>query len=194
VERDKEEDGLARLRWEKTREREAEGGACLTIKTGAELPIGPTYRFSCLHMTEGELVALLVSAQVMDQYRGTPFEADLRKALSKISGSLPDKIEGKTSEISLEQAHTLFAALVTSNINGLRDQAIPAMPKYTLCRAGAVPKLRLGDFQRDGQQYVLRFHEKGSKGVGFGQEVHNSFGPVGATCVVAARVVRGRLK
>jgi hypothetical protein len=45
VERDKEEDGLAHLIWEKTREREAGGGACLTIKTGAELPIGPSFRF-----------------------------------------------------------------------------------------------------------------------------------------------------
>ena len=60
----------------------------------------PSYRFSCLHMTEGELVALLVSAQVMDQYRGTPFEADLRKALAKISGSLPDKIEVAFDELS----------------------------------------------------------------------------------------------
>ncbi len=42
---------------------------------------------------EGELVALLISAQVMDQYRGTPFEQDLRKALDKISKSLPDTIE-----------------------------------------------------------------------------------------------------
>jgi integrase/recombinase XerD len=30
-------------------------------------------------------------------------------------------------------------------------------------RAGAVAKLRLGDFQHDGEQYVLRFQEKGGK-------------------------------
>lgn len=34
---------------------------------------------------------------------------------------------------------------------------------YTVCRAGAVAKLRLGDFQHDGTQYVLRFSEKGDK-------------------------------
>ncbi len=44
-------------------------------------------------VTEGELVALLVAAQVMDQYRGTPFEQDLRKALAKISEILLDMIE-----------------------------------------------------------------------------------------------------
>jgi integrase/recombinase XerD len=34
---------------------------------------------------------------------------------------------------------------------------------YTACRAGAVAKLRLQDFQDDGTQYVLRFAEKGGK-------------------------------
>jgi integrase/recombinase XerD len=34
---------------------------------------------------------------------------------------------------------------------------------YTACRAGAVAKLRLQDFQHDGTQYVLRFQEKGGK-------------------------------
>src|SRR5208337_5590084 len=53
----------------------------------------PSYRFPYFETTEGELVALLISAQVMDQYRGTPFEQDLRKALAKISKSLPDSIE-----------------------------------------------------------------------------------------------------
>jgi site-specific recombinase XerD len=46
---------------------------------------------------------------------------------------------------------------------GLRDRAILATLAYTTCRAGAVAKLRLGDFQDDGQQDVLRFQEKGGK-------------------------------
>ena len=46
---------------------------------------------------------------------------------------------------------------------GLRDRAILATLAYTACRAGAVAKLRLGDFQHDGTQYVLRFQEKGGK-------------------------------
>jgi integrase/recombinase XerD len=43
------------------------------------------------------------------------------------------------------------------------DRAIIATPAYTVCRAGAVAKLRLGDFQDEGQQYVLRLQEKGGK-------------------------------
>ena len=46
---------------------------------------------------------------------------------------------------------------------GLRDRAILATLRFTACRAGAVAKLRLGDFQHDGSQYVLRFQEKGGK-------------------------------
>jgi integrase/recombinase XerD len=37
------------------------------------------------------------------------------------------------------------------------------MLAYTACRAGAVAKLRLQDFQHDGTQYVLRLEEKGGK-------------------------------
>jgi len=53
----------------------------------------PSYRLGYFPTTEGELVALLVAAQVMDQYRETPFEQDLRKALAKISEILPATIE-----------------------------------------------------------------------------------------------------
>ena len=86
-------------------------------------------------------------------------------------------IEGKTPEITLEQARTLLASIrvakKTTNdegqevetplLVGLRDRAILATLKFTACRAGAVAKLRLGDFQHDGAQYVLRFQEKGGK-------------------------------
>jgi len=41
--------------------------------------------------------------------------------------------------------------------------AILATMRFTACRAGAVAKLRLGDFQEAGPQYVLRFQEKGGK-------------------------------
>ena len=72
-------------------------------------------------------------------------------------------IEGKTPEITIEQARTLLASVDTGHVVGLRDRAILATLAYTACRAGAVAKLRLGDFQHDGQQYVLRFQEKGGK-------------------------------
>jgi hypothetical protein len=40
VERNKEGDGFARLRWEETKEGDTVGGARLTLEIGAEFPIG----------------------------------------------------------------------------------------------------------------------------------------------------------
>jgi integrase/recombinase XerD len=80
-----------------------------------------------------------------------------------VKGVKEQVIEGKTPEITVEQARTLLRSVVTSHVVGLRDRAILATLAYTACRAGAVAKLRLGDFQHDGHQYVLRFQEKGGK-------------------------------
>ena len=82
---------------------------------------------------------------------------------SSVRGVKDQVIEGKTPEITIEHARTLLASVDTGHVVGLRDQAILATLAYTACRAGAVAKLRLQDFQHDGQQYVLRFQEKGGK-------------------------------
>jgi integrase/recombinase XerD len=82
---------------------------------------------------------------------------------SSVRGVKDQVIEGKTPEITVENARTLLASIDTSHVVGLRDRAILGTLAYTACRGGAVAKLRLGDFQDDGQQYVLRFQEKGGK-------------------------------
>ena len=74
---------------------------------------------------------------------------------ASVRGVKEQVIEGKTPEITVEQARTLLAARSDnqghrSRCVGLRDRAILATLAYTACRAGAVAKLRLGDFQRDG--------------------------------------------
>lgn len=71
--------------------------------------------------------------------------------------------EGKTPEISKEQARTLLASINTSRPVGLRDKALIAVLIYTAARAGAVARLSLKDFASDGTQYSLRFVEKGGK-------------------------------
>jgi integrase/recombinase XerD len=82
---------------------------------------------------------------------------------ASVKGVKEQVIEGKTPEITVEQARTLLRSVDTGHVVGLRDRAILATLAYTACRAGAVAKLRLGDFQHDGTQYVLRFQEKGGK-------------------------------
>jgi integrase/recombinase XerD len=81
---------------------------------------------------------------------------------ASVRGVKDQVIEGKTPEITIEPARKLLAA-ETNDMVGLRDRAILGTLAYTACRGGAVAKLRLGDFQHDGQQYVLRFQEKGGK-------------------------------
>ena len=96
---------------------------------------------------------------------------------SSVKGVKEQVVEGKTPEITIDQARTLLNSIrltytvkvkgkepqEVANVIGLRDRAILATLAYTACRAGAVAKLRLGDFQDDGTQYVLRFQEKGGK-------------------------------
>src|SRR3954451_5580688 len=82
---------------------------------------------------------------------------------ASVRGVKDQVIEGKTPEITIEQARTLLASIDTGHVVGLRDRAILATLAYTICRAGAVAKLRLQDVQSEGQQYTLRFHEKGGK-------------------------------
>jgi integrase/recombinase XerD len=96
---------------------------------------------------------------------------------ASVSGVKETVVEGKTPEITIDQARKLIASVGTMyavkakgqeaqevvSVVGLRDRAILAMLAYTACRAGAIAKLRLQDFQHDGEQHVLRFQEKGGK-------------------------------
>jgi integrase/recombinase XerD len=76
---------------------------------------------------------------------------------ASVKGFKETVIEGKTPEITVEQARTLLASIDTGTVVGLRDRAIVATLAYTACRAGAVARLQLQDFQFDGVQFVLRF-------------------------------------
>ena len=97
---------------------------------------------------------------------------------ASVSGVKEQVIEGKTPEITLEQTRKLLASIKVLRtvknkqgevieemplVVGLRDRAILSTMRFTACRAGAVAKLRLRDFQHDGEQYVLRFQENGGK-------------------------------
>jgi integrase/recombinase XerD len=86
----------------------------------------------------------------------------LNPALS-VRGDHYEAVEGKALEISVPQARQLLASIDTSNAAGLRDRAILVILAYTSSRAGAAAKLRCGDFYDVGDQWMLRFEEKGGK-------------------------------
>jgi len=72
-------------------------------------------------------------------------------------------VEGKTPEISADQARMLLKSIDASYPVGLRDRAVLAVLIYTAARVGAVAKLTVKNLVHDGSQYTLRFSEKGGK-------------------------------
>lgn len=52
----------------------------------------PVNAFPTVHVTEGELLALLVAQRALQQYRGTPFHRQLELAFEKLARGLRDKI------------------------------------------------------------------------------------------------------
>jgi len=92
---------------------------------------------------------------------------------ASIRGLRYQAVEGKTPEISIDQARKLLASIRIEHKNkkgelvplkvGLRDRAIVATLIYTAARAGAVAKLKMKDFRHDGSQWTLRLFEKNGK-------------------------------
>jgi len=50
------------------------------------------YSLPSAKLTEGELVSILVASKVLNQYAGTPFEADLRRAFGRITSLLSGEV------------------------------------------------------------------------------------------------------
>ena len=84
-------------------------------------------------------------------------------AAASVRGERLQVVEGKTPEITIQQARRLLASINTSNLVGLRDRAVICILIYTAARVGAVASLRRGDFYDVGDQFCLRFAEKGGK-------------------------------
>ena len=72
-------------------------------------------------------------------------------------------VEGRTPNITPDQAGRLYRSIDVSGVTGLRDRAIIATLNFTGARAGAVGRLRLKDYYDAGDQWMLLFWEKGNK-------------------------------
>jgi site-specific recombinase XerD len=82
---------------------------------------------------------------------------------ASVRGERYQVIEGKTPEITVEQARKLLKSINREHVVGLRDRAIIGVMIYTAARVGAVAKLQLKHLEHDSTQYCLRFDEKGGK-------------------------------
>jgi proteasome accessory factor B len=72
----------------------------------------PSFRLPYFQVTEGELVALLLAERILRQYRGTPFEADLRRAFARVTEALTDQLP-----IRLDTMADCLAVLPDSRID-----------------------------------------------------------------------------
>ncbi|MFO0847836.1 MAG: tyrosine-type recombinase/integrase [Gemmataceae bacterium] len=82
---------------------------------------------------------------------------------ASVRGERHTALEGKTPEITADQARRLLASIDPGTAVGLRDKCVIAVLVYTAARAGAVARLRVKDMVDDGSQQLLRFAEKGGK-------------------------------
>ena len=82
---------------------------------------------------------------------------------SSVRGVKHSVTEGKTAELSIQQAEKLLRAIETGSVVGLRDRAALGVLAFTGARVGAVASLRLSDYRNSGEQRTLRFREKGGK-------------------------------
>ena len=99
-----------------------------------------------------------------------------------VRGERYEVVEGKTPEITADQARRLIASIPTARkveakpslrllpeettvplVVGLRDKAALGVMLFTAARAGAIAKLRLKHLRHDGSQWTLRFEEKGGR-------------------------------
>jgi integrase/recombinase XerD len=74
-----------------------------------------------------------------------------------------ESIEGKTPEITTDQARKLLNSIELKQVADFRDKAVIAVLIYTAARAGAISRLRVNDMVDEGGAFSLKFQEKGGK-------------------------------
>ena len=87
-----------------------------------------------LSVTEGELVALLLAQRLVRQFRGTPFEDDLRRAFNKLASMLPEAVTLQTEAaadclavlpvVRTDYDPTLFVALARAVVGCRKIEVI----------------------------------------------------------------------
>ena len=82
---------------------------------------------------------------------------------ASVRGMRYQVVEGKTPEITTQQARQLLKSIDISTPIGLRDRAVIGILIYTAARIGAVAKLQWRNLSLRGTQYVFRFEEKNGK-------------------------------
>ena len=71
--------------------------------------------------------------------------------------------KGKTPVLSAEETGTLFKAIDTASLVGLRDRALIGLMAYTFARVSAATSMKVEDCFLQGRRLFIQLHEKGGK-------------------------------
>jgi proteasome accessory factor B len=82
----------------------------------------PDYQLPLVRVTEGELVALFLATQLLQQYGGTPFERDVRATFVKIGDWLRDEVSLNLSNLG-QSLSTRPAAVTPQDLKIFRTLA-----------------------------------------------------------------------
>jgi predicted DNA-binding transcriptional regulator YafY len=102
-------------------------------------------------ISQGELIAIYFAEKILQQYRGTPFEADLASAFSKIQRLLPEEVkvapESLDSYLSLDLGplHTPDAAVFRDVLLALRQRR-RALVRYQSLSSGRTTNRRIDPY------------------------------------------------
>jgi predicted DNA-binding transcriptional regulator YafY len=77
----------------------------------------PDYRLPLMNLSEGELVALFLAERALQQYRGTPYAADLARAFGKLTAGLSDRVTVDLGHLG--EAHSFRTTAASSLDPGL---------------------------------------------------------------------------
>ncbi|NLY49448.1 MAG: WYL domain-containing protein [Firmicutes bacterium] len=113
-----------------------------------------------LKLTEGELVALYLGQKLLTQYKGTPYEAGIIRALAKIKTFLPENVEVDFAEIDSFLSFDVepprgegeyLVAAFQAVVSAIQDRESLDVTYYTASR-DAVSQRRI-------DPYHLRYHQ-----------------------------------
>jgi predicted DNA-binding transcriptional regulator YafY len=93
----------------------------------------PAYRLPLMSLTEGELVALFLAERALQQYRGTPYAADLARAFAKVTSGLADRVTVDLGHLGDRHSfRTTAAASLDPGLFSALEAAIRGRRRVTL--------------------------------------------------------------
>jgi predicted DNA-binding transcriptional regulator YafY len=121
------------------------------------------YQLPLMTLTEGELVALFLAERALQQYRGTPYAADLARAFHKITTGMSERVTvdlrhlGEAHSFRTSAASDLDPGLFSDLVEAIRGRRRLAVRYYSASReeetAREVDPYHLASV--DGQWYLV---------------------------------------